>query len=175
MALAKRNAAKLETKPFHYNPHITVHYEFIKGTDVFVPNDKMKFVGTNGTFTFIKYVHNAELEVDWIDCMDVKTGEFRSFYANRVKPKPKERRKRRKRWQIEAEKAAAAKARVQKTGRPEVAISNVITQGNRVGICSKCKCELNETTAPPSIVRRGSGYCRVCMKAYQEAKLTNGG
>lgn len=159
--MISRKRSKIVTRPFAHNEHIAVHYEYLDGDDTVVVGDKIKFNGTRGTFKFLKHVVNAEREVEWIDCMDLKTGEFRSFYTSRLKHKVKPKRKRRKRFQIEQ----AAKVAKQE--------ALVITQSNRNGSCSKCKCELTDSTAAPSIVKRGSGYCRNCMKDYIASKKGN--
>lgn len=162
-----RNKSKVNTKPYFHSPHITVHYECVNGDDTYVPGDPMRFIGVKGTFKFIKLVYNAEREVEWVDCMDNNTGEFRSFYSNKIKPKPRPKRKRRKRWEMEAVRAIAAKEQVRKTGKPVT----LITKSNQsVGHCSKCRCELNVVTATTSILKRGSGYCRSCMSAYAQSR-----
>jgi hypothetical protein len=149
--MAKR-AKKLTTQPYHLVPGITVHYEHgdIK------PGDTFKVSGVRGSFVFHKRVVNSIKSVEWVDCMDTKTGEFRSFYIDRVRVKP-QKRQRRKRWQIEQAKVVEA-------------LPPLVTQSNRVGTCSKCKCELTLETAAPSIVKRMSGYCKSCMKAYVQSR-----
>lgn len=135
------------TKPFNHNPHIVVAYEYSANGEVVSPGDRIKFTGVRGTFKFIKHVQNLERNVEWLDAMS-KDGGFHSFYVSRLKLKVKPKRQRRKAYQIE--QAAAT--------------------GNSTGHCSKCRCELNDSTAAPSVVRRGSGYCRPCMAAYVESR-----
>ena len=73
------------SKPYGTNPNICVYTELEFGRDIIKPGDKIKFKNLRGNFTFHKWVHNSELDVTWIDCMDNKTGEFRSFYIERLK------------------------------------------------------------------------------------------
>jgi hypothetical protein len=130
--------------PFPHNPDMVIEYNF-EGIEV---GDHIKFTGTKGTFKFLKLVHNPRRDVTWIDCMSTKTGEYRSFYSDRLKRKVTPKRKRRKSFQID----------------------QAVSTGNSSGKCSKCKCDLNEQTASPSIFKRGSGYCRECMRAYIASK-----
>lgn len=157
MALVQRKKSKAVTKPYNHNPHIVCHYSMVHGESVVEVGSEIKFHGTRGKFKFIKHVVNSELEVEWIDCMDLKTGEFRSFYVNRLKHKPAKKRKRRKKWEIERDNMIA--------DQPPL----VVTVSN-YGTCSKCKCTLDETSASPSIVKRKSGYCRKCMREYLKEK-----
>lgn len=96
MALTKRNKSVLSTTPYGYHPHISVYYEMKYGSDTITIGDKIKFKYQRSVFIFKKYVHNSQLQRDWIDCMDEKTGEWRSFYVDDLRGKVKPKRKRRK-------------------------------------------------------------------------------
>lgn len=135
-------------EPFGHNPHINVFDEYTVGQTTLAKGDVIKFTGARGKFKFIKYVVNAERGVEWLDVFDVKTHEYRSFYASRLKHKVQKKRTRRKAFQIE----------------------QAVRTGNSTGHCSKCRCELTTDTASPSILRRGSGYCRSCMSVYLESR-----
>ena len=81
----KRDRPKIITEPFSYNDSINVYYELEFGRDVIKPGDKIRFKNSHGYFVFHKWVHNSQLDVTWIDCMDTKTFEFKSFYMDRLK------------------------------------------------------------------------------------------
>ena len=81
----KRNRSKVMSKPFEYNDSINVYYELEFGRDVIKPGDKIKFKHSQGLYVFYKWVHNSQLDVTWIDCMDMKTYEFKSFYMEKLK------------------------------------------------------------------------------------------
>lgn len=86
---------KYDRLPYGHNENISVYYEYQFGKDLIVPGTKLKFANTRGEFKFLKYVKNSERSVQWIDCMDVKTGEYRAFYTEKLKRvvKPKRARK----------------------------------------------------------------------------------
>ena len=81
----KRKKAKIESLPFGHNPKISVYYELEFGKDVIKPGDKIRFKNLRGIYIFHKWVHNSELDITWIDCMDTKTAEFKSFYIEKLK------------------------------------------------------------------------------------------
>jgi len=81
----KKRTGKNPTTPFGHNPNIICYYELEFGRDVIKPGDKIRFKNTRGYFIFHKWVHNSELDVTWIDCMDTKSYEFKSFYMDSLK------------------------------------------------------------------------------------------
>jgi hypothetical protein len=83
-------------KPYFHNENIHVFYELEFGKDVIKPGDPLKFKNTRGQFRFIKWVHNSDRDVTWIDCMDIKDGQFRSFYIQMLKGVVRPKRSRRK-------------------------------------------------------------------------------
>lgn len=82
--------------PYGHNEHIHVYYELQFNKDVIKPGDPVKIKNTRGKFKFLKMVHNSELDVTWIDCMDIKDGQFRSFYLENLKGVIRPKRSRRK-------------------------------------------------------------------------------
>lgn len=82
--------------PFWMFDHIHVFYELTFGKDVIRPGDKIKIKSIHGEFKFQKWVQNSKIDVAWIDCMDVKTGEFRSFRIEDLKSLIKPKKSRRK-------------------------------------------------------------------------------
>ena len=93
--MKKTKLSKIKSKPFHHNENIHVYYSLDFGKDEIGPGTPLKFKNQRGVFKFIKWVHNQDLDVQWIDCMDITTGEFKSFYMERLKNivKKKSRRK----------------------------------------------------------------------------------
>jgi len=83
--MARKKSKASELPPYWFNPDISVFYELEFGKSVINPGDSIKIKNSRGTFRFIKLVHNAKTNVTWIDCMDSFTGEFKSFYVDRLK------------------------------------------------------------------------------------------
>lgn len=82
--------------PFWYNENIHVYYELEFGKDLIKPGDKIKIKNVRGQFLFIKWVHNSQKDVTWIDCRDMKTHEERSFYIENLKGVVRPKKSRRK-------------------------------------------------------------------------------
>lgn len=87
---------KIEYIPYSNNENIHVFYELEFLKDVIKPGDKIKFKNIRGSFVFLHMAHNSEKDVTWIDCRSVETGEYRSFYVERLKGLIREKRSRRK-------------------------------------------------------------------------------
>lgn len=83
--MIKRKQNKPKVKPYFHNQNIYVYYELQHGKHTINPGDQLKIKYQRGTFKFIKLVHNMDKDVTWIDCLDGKTGEFRSFYIDAIK------------------------------------------------------------------------------------------
>lgn len=83
--MIKRKKVKNARPPFFHNEYIVVYYQLNHGRDVIKPGDKIQFKNTRGVFTFLKWVHNASKDVTWIDVIDPKTSEYKSFYMDRLK------------------------------------------------------------------------------------------
>lgn len=94
--MAKKKASSEVLEPFWMFPHVHVYYELEHDKNTIKPGDKVKIKHVRGDFTFIKWVHNSNKDVTWIDCMDPKTGEFRSFHMHNLKGIVKPKRSRRK-------------------------------------------------------------------------------
>lgn len=90
----KRRGTVLE--PYSHNQSIVLYYEFPFGKDVIKPGDTIRIRNLRGTFKVFKFVHNMEKNVQWVDCMDNKTGEFKSFYVEKIKTVVRPKRSRRK-------------------------------------------------------------------------------
>lgn len=83
--MIKRKRAKETRRPFYHNEYIVAYYQLEFGRDMIKPGDLIKFKNTRGTYQFIKWVHNAQKDVTWIDVIDPKTSEYKSFYMDRLK------------------------------------------------------------------------------------------
>lgn len=70
---------------YGHNENIHIYTELNFGNIVIHPGMEIKIKSHRGTFIFKKWVHNSALDVTWVDCMDKATGEFRSFYLDRLK------------------------------------------------------------------------------------------
>ena len=81
----KKKRERIVYEPYGYNEHIVCYTELEFGKVVIHPGMEIKIKNQRGTFVFHKWVHNSELDVTWIDCLDKNTGEFRSFYMDRLK------------------------------------------------------------------------------------------
>jgi hypothetical protein len=88
--------SKTVSIPYNHNENIHVFYTLDFGKDEIGPGTPLKFKNQRGTFKFIKWVHNQDLDVQWIDCMDNATGEFRSFYIEKLKGIVKKKSRRHK-------------------------------------------------------------------------------
>ena len=55
-------------------------------------DSEFKLRGSSKKYKFIRAAKNIRLRVEWIDCMDMETGEFRSFYPDKIVI-PRKRRK----------------------------------------------------------------------------------
>lgn len=82
--------------PYRINPDIHVYYELEYLKDVIKPGDRIKFKHIRGEFIFILMAHNSEKDVTWIDCRSPVTGEYRSFYIERLSGLVRAKKSRRK-------------------------------------------------------------------------------
>jgi hypothetical protein len=76
---------KTEITPYWHNPDISVFYELEFSKKIITPGTRIKIKGSRGSFVFHKLVHNSKLNKTWIDCMDDFTGEYKSFYVDKIK------------------------------------------------------------------------------------------
>jgi hypothetical protein len=84
--MSKKRVGDSEELPtYKVNPDISVFYELKFGKTVIKPGDSLKFKDVRGSFRFIRLAHNIKKDVTWIDCYSPSTGEYRSFYVDRLK------------------------------------------------------------------------------------------
>lgn len=81
----RKKKTENEKPAYSINPDISVFYEIKYGKEVIKPGDLIKFKDIRGTFKFVRMAHNIKKDVTWIDCMNPLTGEYRSFYIERLK------------------------------------------------------------------------------------------
>jgi hypothetical protein len=82
--------------PYSGNDRIYISYEFQFGNDLLQPGTVLRFKNTRGRFWFRFVATNVEIDKTWIDCVDVYTHEFRSFYIEKLSGVVKPKRSRRK-------------------------------------------------------------------------------
>jgi hypothetical protein len=83
--MSKKSNNNEEQTHYGVNPDISVFYELKFGKDIIKPGDNLKFKDVRGSFRFIRLAHNVKKDVTWIDCYSPATGEYRSFYVERLK------------------------------------------------------------------------------------------
>lgn len=83
--MAKRKSNNEERPEYSVNPDISVFYELKFGKEIIKPGDMLKFKDVRGTFRFVRLAHNIKKDVTWIDCFSPTTGEYRSFYVDRLR------------------------------------------------------------------------------------------
>lgn len=78
-------------------PDVIPTYEFEFEGDTIIPKMPIKFKNTRGVFKFRCVATNIRTGKTWIDCINSDTGEWKSFYIEKLKGvvKPKARRRRR--------------------------------------------------------------------------------
>jgi len=80
-----KKRGKIETSPYWYNKDITVYYELEHKDGLITPGETLRFKKDRKKYKFISFAHNSNLDVTWIDVMDIATGEFRAFYIDELK------------------------------------------------------------------------------------------
>jgi hypothetical protein len=96
----KRKHVEPTKEPYHLNPHIAVTYELPFGNDLIKPGDKIRIKNLRGTFTVHKFAQHTAKDVMWVDCQDTKTGEYKSFYVEKIKSIVRAKRSYRKKLHV---------------------------------------------------------------------------
>ena len=91
-----KKKTKKEYIPYSINSDIHVYYEIEYLKDTIKPGDKIKIKNMHGHFIFILMAHNSAKDVTWIDCRNPLTGEYRSFYIERLSGLFRDKKSRRK-------------------------------------------------------------------------------
>jgi hypothetical protein len=101
MSLTKRKRSKeLAQEPDYLSPHILVDYELPFARDMIKPGDIIRIKGDRGRYRFKRVATNTALGVTWVDCHDIMTGTFRSFYIENIKLVERPKKSRRKKQSV---------------------------------------------------------------------------
>lgn len=95
-AISNMNKTSVVTEPYSANGDIYVSYEFQFGNDLLQPGTLLRFRNDRGRYRFRLVATNVKIDKTWIDCVDVMTHEFRSFYIEKLSGVVKPKRSRRK-------------------------------------------------------------------------------
>lgn len=85
MLTRRSRKLKIDHTRYGVNPAILRIFELQFGKTLIVPGMKFKIKNSRGVFIFRNVAHNTKLDISWVDAMDDYTGEFRSFYLDRIK------------------------------------------------------------------------------------------
>lgn len=90
----KKKIVRKNTERHFGNPDIYIQYELEFKNDVIKPGDKFKIKHDRSTYKFQCLAHNVKLDKTWVEAMCVETGEFRSFWIDRITTviRPKKKR-----------------------------------------------------------------------------------
>jgi hypothetical protein len=72
--------------------HIFVQYNIYFEGQVINPGDRIRFRGNWHDFIFLCLAYDSEWDAEWIDAMNVQTGEIRAFHPNYLKRTVKRKR-----------------------------------------------------------------------------------
>jgi hypothetical protein len=86
--------------PYFHNDKIICYYELEFKKDIIKPGEIIKFKSERGSFKFYRWVHNTELNVQWIDCLEVGAGTFRSLPIDNLKGILRPKKSRRKKHDV---------------------------------------------------------------------------
>lgn len=70
---------------YFLHENIIVQYELEFGEVLITPGTKVKIKNTRGVFKFRCLAHNTVTDTTWIDCIDLNTGEWKSFHLAKLK------------------------------------------------------------------------------------------
>lgn len=82
--------------PYSVNEKIFVQYELQWKKDLIKPGTVVRFKACRGRYRFRLMATNTAIDKTWIDCVDVMTHEYRSFYIEKLIGVVKPKRSRRK-------------------------------------------------------------------------------
>ena len=81
---------------YHNRDDICVQFELKFGEETITPGTVLKIKNQHGTFKFRCIAHNTKNGKTWLDAIDLRTGEWRSFHLDKIKNVVKPKRSRRK-------------------------------------------------------------------------------
>ncbi len=85
MLTKRRYSTDIDNTRYGVNPDIVRIFELQFEKHVLTPGDRFKVKNSHGVFIFRNLAHNVKSDITWVDAMDEKTGEFRSFYVSKIK------------------------------------------------------------------------------------------
>jgi len=90
----KKKISERSTERHFANPDIFILYELEFKKDIIKPGDKFKIKHDRATYKFQCLAHNTKLDKMWVEAMCVETGEFRSFWIDKITTviRPKKKR-----------------------------------------------------------------------------------
>jgi hypothetical protein len=94
---SKKRDSSTPTEHLYAGGDKVCSFEFPLGRELVKAGDRIKIRNERGWFRFYKVVHNVSLGVTWVDVTCATTGEWRSFYLERVKMVDRPKRSYRKR------------------------------------------------------------------------------
>ena len=97
--MPKKN--KVDYTPYFHNDKIVCYYELPFKKDIIKPGEKIRFKGERGTFKFHRLVHHMEKNIQWVDCMEVGAGTFRSLPIENLKGILRPKKSRRKKTDVQ--------------------------------------------------------------------------
>lgn len=81
---------------YHEREDIVVQFELEFGKDTIKTGTVLKMKNMRGTYKFRCLAHNVKTDATWLDCIDMRTGEWRSFRVTKIRSVVKPKRSRRK-------------------------------------------------------------------------------
>lgn len=94
--MATKKYVYVPKEDYSINDDIVVYYELDFYGDTIKPKDLIRFKRVRGKYRFRFWAHNIKLDSTWIDCVDVSTGEFKSFRIDKLKGVIRPKKSRRK-------------------------------------------------------------------------------
>lgn len=82
--------------PYFGMEHIKLYDSLEFDGEMISPGQKVKIKNKRGLYTFRGWVHNTRKDVQWLDLMEDKTGQFRQFYIEQLRGVVKPKRSRKK-------------------------------------------------------------------------------
>lgn len=90
----KNDEAKWYDGAYAGNEDISVKWELEFEGDTIKSGDRVKVKYQRGIFKFRCLAHSLKSDTTWFDCIDESTGEWRSFYVEKLKGPVKKRSRR---------------------------------------------------------------------------------
>lgn len=92
----KRKTNAPRSQEYQLPDHVTKYTELDFDGEVISPGQKVKIKNRRGTFTYRGWAHNSKRDVQWLELIDDKTGQFRQFYVDQLRSVVRPKRSRAK-------------------------------------------------------------------------------